>query len=80
MPWKPHIADRCAVAVDTQEAEGEGDLGDPRAASLNQEVDEEEAEGGQQGEQRPVFGAGETSRHGVTNTLGSNRKHFPGVL
>lgn len=57
LPGKQHIADSCPVAVDAQEPEGEGDLGDPRAPSLNQQVDENQAEGSQQGEQRPVFGA-----------------------
>lgn len=58
LPGKQDIADSCPVAVDTQKSEGEGNLGDPRAASLNQEVDKNQTESRQQGEYRLVFGAG----------------------
>ena len=57
LPQEPDVADRGPVAVDPQEAQGQGDLGDPGAAALNQEVDEDQGEGGQQGERRPVLRA-----------------------
>lgn len=57
LPGKQDTADSCPVAVDAQESERQGDLGDERAASLNQEVDEEQAERGQQGQDRLMFGA-----------------------
>lgn len=58
LPWKQDVADGRPVAVDTQKAESEGDLGDPGASSLDQQVDEEQAERSQQGEDRPVLRTG----------------------
>lgn len=57
LPGKQDVADSCPVAVDAQKSEGERDLGHPGAASLNQEVDEHQAEGSQEGEHRPVLRA-----------------------
>lgn len=60
LPRKYDIADSGSVAVDAYEAEGEGDLGHPRAPSLNQEVSKDQAEDSEQGEDGPVLGAGKT--------------------
>lgn len=57
LPGKQDIANSCPVAVDTQKAKGEGNLGDPRASSLNQEVDKNQTESRQQGEDHLVFRA-----------------------
>lgn len=57
MPGKQDVADSCPIAVHTQKPEGEGDLRDPRAPSLNQEVDENQTESGQQGEDHLVLRA-----------------------
>lgn len=59
LPRKQDVADGRPVAVDTQKAESEGDLGHPGASSLDQQVDEEQAESSQQGEDRPVLRTGE---------------------
>lgn len=59
MPGKQDVADSCPIAVHTQKPEGEGDLRDPRAPSLNQEVDENQTESGQQGEDHLVLRARE---------------------
>lgn len=60
LPGKQDIADSCPVAVDTQKSEGEGNLGNPGAPSLNQEVDKHQTEGSEQGENCPVFRTGKT--------------------
>lgn len=59
MPGKQDVADSCPIAVHTQKPEGKGDLRDPRAPSLNQEVDENQTESGQQGEDHLVLRARE---------------------
>lgn len=80
LPGKQDVADSRPVAVDAQKSEGEGNLRNPRAPSLNQEVDKNQTERSQQGEHSPVFGAGEHSResnsHGVKKTLRSIMKEF----
>lgn len=55
LPGKWDVVHSCSVAVDAQQSQGEGDLGDQRAPSLNQEVDEDEAESGQQGQDYFMF-------------------------
>lgn len=71
MPGKQDVADSCPIAVHTQKPEGEGDLRDPRAPSLNQEVDENQTESGQQGEDHLVLRARrekmEENSHGLRN-------------
>lgn len=70
LPRKQDVADGRPVAVDTQKAESEGDLGHPGASSLDQQVDEKQAESSQQGEDRPVFRTGEgqqTDKKGSLN-------------
>ncbi|MED6261707.1 hypothetical protein ATANTOWER_008753, partial [Ataeniobius toweri] len=57
LPGKQDIAHSCPVAVDAQESERQGDLRDQRAVSLNQEVDEEQAEHRQHGQYHLVFRA-----------------------
>lgn len=67
LPWKQDVADGRPVTVDTQKAESQGDLGHPGASSLDEQVDEEQAESSQQGEDGPVFRtAGGRKRH-LTN-------------
>lgn len=68
LPGKQDITDSCPVAVDTQKSEGEGNLGNPGAPSLNQEVDKHQTEGGKQGENCPVFRTGKT-KHIDRNTF-----------
>lgn len=58
LPRKQDIADSCPIAVDTQESEGQGYLGDPRAPSLHQEVDEDQTESRQHRKYHLVFRAG----------------------
>lgn len=55
LPGKQDIANSCPVAVDAQKSEGEGNLGHPRASSLNQEVYKNQTESSEQGENCPVF-------------------------
>lgn len=62
LPRKYDIANSGSVAVDAYEAEGEGDLGHPRAPSLNQEVSKDQAEDSEQGEDGPVLRAGKTQK------------------
>lgn len=62
LPRKYDIANSGSVAVDAYEAEGEGDLGHPRAPSLNQEVSKDQAEDSEQGEDGPVLGAGKKTK------------------
>lgn len=72
LPWKYDIANSGSVAVDAYEAEGEGDLGHPRAPSLNQEVSKDQAEDSEQGEDGPVLGAGKTKKQTHDNDNGDS--------
>lgn len=69
LPRKYDIANSGSVAVDAYEAEAEGDLGHPRAPSLNQEVSKDQAEDSEQGEDGPVLGAGKTQKQTCDNAL-----------
>lgn len=69
LPRKYDIANSGSVAVDAYEAKGEGDLGHPRAPSLNQKVSKNQAEDSEQGEDGPVLGAGKTQKQTRDNAL-----------
>ena len=57
LPGEPDVANSGPVAVHPHHAEGQGYPGDPGAAALNQEVDEDQGEGCQQRQHRPVLRA-----------------------
>lgn len=65
MPRKCDIANGGSVAVDSYQPEGEGDLGHPRAPPLDQQVNEEQAEDGEQGQDGPVLRAAKTRRQSL---------------
>lgn len=62
LPWKYNIANSGSVAVDTYEAEGEGNLGHPWAPFLNQEVNKDQAEDSEHWEDSPVLRALKTQK------------------
>lgn len=65
VPRKHNVAHRRPVAVDTQKAEGQGNLGDPGTSPLDQEVDKSQWHGGQQGQHRLVFWAVDTEHMNI---------------
>lgn len=73
LPWEQDIADCSAVAVDSQEAESQGDLGHQRTTTLDKQEDQQQRENSQQRKEHLVISTVERTHTHTGNTVNTTQ-------